>query len=207
MEKVLGIIGAGEAALPIINKAKEMGIVSVAFGENNSLAKDSADVFICRSIFDIDGIVDDCRNNNVNGIIASSEITTESAALVAERMGLPGNECKDGFFARNKYLMRERIKNAKYVKQPDYHLYSNNEIPTFPIMVKAVDSCGKRGIHLVNNYVEYETALKNAKEVSSDDSVLIESYLQGGLEYSVECLAYGKETSVIQITKKETSGP
>ena len=39
-KKVLAIIGAGEGALPIITKAKEMGVTTVAYGRNDFLAKD-----------------------------------------------------------------------------------------------------------------------------------------------------------------------
>ena len=45
MSKVLAIVGAGEAALPIICKAQEMEIKTIAFGENDSLAKDLVDEF------------------------------------------------------------------------------------------------------------------------------------------------------------------
>ena len=43
---LLAIIGAGEGALPIINKAKEMGVLTVAFARNDSLAKDMVDIFV-----------------------------------------------------------------------------------------------------------------------------------------------------------------
>ena len=160
MKKVLAIVGAGEAAIPIINKAIEMGIITVAFGESNSMAKEMADVFIEKSIFDIEGMREECQKHHVNGVIASSEITTESAALLAYKLGLPGNRCNNGFFARNKYFMRELVKNAQYVKQPHYFLYRNEKVDTFPVMVKAVDACGKRGIALVKNEKNFEMHYK-----------------------------------------------
>ena len=34
-KKILAIIGAGEAAFPIIDKAKELDILTIGFGERN----------------------------------------------------------------------------------------------------------------------------------------------------------------------------
>lgn len=205
--KVLAIIGAGEAAFPIIKKAREMGITTVAFGESDSLAKQKADIFVEKSIFDLDGIVLECKRLFVNGVIASSEITTESTAKIAYMLGLPGNQCVPNFFGRNKYLMREMVKNAEYVKQPMYYLYKGQDVDRFPVMVKAIDACGKRGIALVNNKKELIDAVTESKNCSTDHSVLIEEYINGGQEISVECLANGKSKYVIQITDKITSGP
>ncbi|WP_070090263.1 GNAT family N-acetyltransferase [Merdimonas faecis] len=206
MKRVLAIVGAGEAAIPIINKSKEMGITTVAFGEGDSVAKNLVDLFIEKSIFDIDGMEEESRKYRINAVIASSEVTTESAALLAKRLGLPGNRCDKGFFARNKYLMREAIKLAKNVKQPNYFLFSGQKVEHFPVMVKAVDSCGKRGISLARSKEEFLIAVNNAKEMSSNHTVLIEEYISGGQEFSVECLADGEKKYVIQITEKITSG-
>lgn len=207
MKAVLAIIGAGEAAVPIITKAKEMGITTLAFGESDSLAKTSVDIFVEKSIFDIDGLEEECRKYCVNAVIASSEITTENTAILAHRLGLPGNNCGNGFFAHNKYLMRRKAEKVKYIKQPKYYIYNGQVIENYPVMVKAVDSCGKKGIFLVNKEEELKTALENSMTISSDHSVLIEEYISGGQEYSIECLANGSSKYIIQITEKVTSGP
>lgn len=204
--KVLAIIGAGEASFSIIDKAKEMGIYTIGFGEADSLAKNKVDCFIEKSIFDIEGLIHECKAHGVNGVIASSEITTESAAIVADKLNLSGNDVKNGFFARNKYLMRERVKNLASIKQPNYYLYDGRKITKYPIMIKAVDACGKRGIRLVKNDIELEDAIKTAKEISSDGAVLVEEYLEGGKEYSIECIASNEKKIIVQITEKITSG-
>lgn len=207
MRKVLAIVGAGEAAMPIVKKASELSIKTIGFGEKDSIAKDLFDVFVEKSIFDIDGMYDDCIAYGVTGVIASSEITTESAAVLADRLNLPGNRINDGFCARNKYLMRQKVEKLVSVKQPSFYLYDGREISEFPIMVKAVDSCGKRGIQLVKNTKELEQAIKTARELSSDNSALIEEYIEGGQEFSVESLSNGEVVTIVQMTEKETSGP
>lgn len=204
---VIAIIGAGEAAIPIINKIKELGIKSLAFGRNDSIAKDMVDVFIEENSFDIQYMAQKCREYCVNGVIASSEMTTEAAAYLAYELGLPGNSVDGGFAGKNKYEMRKRVANVKSICQPNFELYKKGEEYSFPIIVKAVDACGKRGVSLVKREEDFENAIMLATENSSNGAVLIEEYLEGGKEYSIECLSIGHIHQIIQYTEKDSSGP
>lgn len=207
--KILAIIGAGEGAIPIITKAREMGILTLAFARNDSVAKDLVDIFIEENSFDIDFMAIKCREYNVNGIMPSSELSTEVAAKVANVLGLPGNDVEQGFAGKNKYVMRTRVAHLQSVKQPKFSLYDEHDTYTsFPVVVKSVDSCGKRGISIAYNALVFEKAVHESQEVSSDGSALIEEYLEGGQEYSIECLSNGKgKHYVIQYTEKESAGP
>ena len=203
---LLAVIGAGEAALPIINKAKSIGVKTLVFGQNGSLAQDISDIFIDNDIFDIDGVYNHCKENKVNGVIASSEISTEVAAKIAAKLGLPGNDVEKGFAGRNKYEMRCRVSTVNSVKQPLFELYDDKKKYPFPIMVKAVDSCGKQGVSLVKTEDDFQEAIEYAQKYSSNGNVLIEHYLEGGQEYSVECIAFKGFSWIIQITQKDTTG-
>ena len=207
-KKVLAIIGAGEGALPIITKAKEMDVTTVAYGRNDSLAKDQVDIFIEENNFDIQFIADSCRELHVKGVMPSSELSTEVAARVAHEAGLLGNEVENGFGGKNKYFMRNKVSQLSSVKQPKFQLYHEGIQPRFPVVVKAVDACGKRGVSIAYNENELVDAVKQAKENSSDGSALVEEYLKGGQEYSIECLSYGKGNhQFVQYTEKESAGP
>ena len=202
----LAVIGAGEAAIPVINKAKSLNIETIVFGQKGSLAEDLADIFIENDIFDKEGICKACRDNEVNGVIASSEISTEVAAEIACELGLPGNDVSRGFAGRNKYLMRCRIQKLKSVRQPRFELYKDNKVYNLPVVVKAIDSCGKQGVSLVKSSSEFKEAVQYAQRFSSDGSALIEEYLEGGQEYSIECMAFEGTCYVIQYTQKDSTG-
>lgn len=207
-KKVLAIIGAGEGALPIITKAKEMGVATVAYGRNDSLVKDQVDIFVEENNFDIHFIAESCRELHANGVMPSSELSTEVAARVAHEADLLGNEVEHGFGGKNKYFMRTKVSQLSSVKQPAFQLYHDGIEPEFPVVVKAVDACGKRGVSIAYNRSDLENAVKQAQENSSDGSALVEEYLKGGQEYSIECLSYGKgKHQVIQYTEKESAGP
>ena len=206
--KVLAIIGAGEGALPIITKAKEMGVTTVAYGRNDSLAKSEVDVFVEENSFDIHFIADSCRKLNVDGVMPSSELSTEVAARVAHEAGLLGNDIEHGFGGKNKYFMRTKVSKLTSVKQPCYQLFQEGQMISFPVVVKSVDACGKRGVSIAYNDKDLIQAVQEARANSSDGTAIVEEYLKGGQEYSVECLSYGKGNhQVVQYTEKESSGP
>lgn len=203
----IAIIGAGEAALPIIQKANDLGICTLAFGRSDSFAKKYVDIFIKEESFDIDFMAMKCRENKVNGIMASSELTTEIAAKLASALRLPGNSIQGGFAGKNKFIMRNRVSNLNTIRQPSFELFTEEREYTFPVVVKPVDAYGKRGVCLVQNNKELSIAIKTAKENSSNGSVLIEQYLEGGQEYSIECISDGEKHVIVQYTEKESSGP
>ena len=207
-KEILAVIGAGEGALPILQRAQTLDYVTtVAFGQEGSLASHLADIFIVADIFDFDLIVSKCKEYGVTGLIGSSESTTEAAAILADKLGLPGNDVKDGFGARNKTVMRARVANVTSVKQPWFKTYNPEDKYEYPIIVKAPDSCGKRGISIAHNDEELKAAVAYSKEYSDCGDVLIEQYLEGGKEYSIECLAGNGLYEVIQYTEKDSSGP
>ena len=208
MKEILAVIGAGEGAYPILLRAQNLDYVTtLAFGQESSLAKDLADIFIEADIFDKDFIVAKCKEYNVTGLIGTSESTTEVAAELAHILGLPGNDVTEGFGARNKTVMRERVSKVTTVKQPWFKTYNPDAEYEFPIIVKAPDSCGKRGISIARNEADMKEAVRYAEEYSSCGEVLIEQYLEGGCEFSIECLAGCGLYEVIQYTEKESSGP
>lgn len=205
---ILAVIGAGEGALPILRRAQNLEYVTtLAFGQDDSLAKDLADIFVVADIFDTNYITSVCQRYNAQGVIATSESTTEVTAFLAKKLGLQGNDVTNGFGARNKTVMRERVKSVYTVKQPWFKKYNAEDSYEFPIIVKAPDSCGKRGISIARSQIDLQEAVKYAKEFSLSGEILVEQYLEGGREFSVECVAGCGLHEVIQYTEKDSSGP
>lgn len=205
---VLAVIGAGEGGLPILQRAKELDYVkTLAFGQADSMGKDLADVFVEANIFNIDYVVETCRTYKVDGVIGTSESTTEVTAKIAAILGLPGNDVSNGFGAKDKYVMRNRVASLSTIRQPKFTLYDENKKYDYPVVVKALDSCGKRGVSIAHNENELLEAVRYSKEWSTNGKVLIEEFLEGGKEYSIECLAGNGWYDVIQFTEKDSAGP
>ena len=91
------------------------------------------------------------REQRVDAVIGVDDVTAEVAAVVAAKLGLPHNPPAAVAAARNKYLMRERLR-AQAVPVPRYALFSAEQDPsalagqvTFPCVVKPTmlsASCG-----------------------------------------------------------------
>lgn len=208
MKSILAVIGAGEAAFPILKRAQTLDYVTtLAFGQQGSLAQKEADIFVDADIFNIEYIAKTCREYGVNGVIATSEATTEVTAILANMLNLPGNDVSQGFGAKNKAVMRERVANLASIRQPWFRIYSAHDKYDYPVMVKAPDSCGKKGISIARNETELKTAILYSQTYSGTGDVIVEQYLEGGKEYSIECLAGCGLYEVIQYTEKDSSGP
>ena len=203
----LAIIGAGQAAVPIIEKAKQMSIRVLAFARQQSYAQGMVDIFIAENSFDIGFMAEKCREYGVNGIIATSELTTEVAAKLAHKLSLPGNDVENGFAGKNKYVMRSRVSALTTVSQPAFELYKPEKEYRYPVVIKPTDACGKRGVGIAFNESELLPLVDVAAANSTHGDVLVEEYLAGGKEYSIECLSFAGKHQVIQYTEKESSGP
>ena len=89
----LAIIGASYLQLPLVKKAKEMGVYTLCFAwENGAVCKDVADEFYPISIVEKEQILAVCLEKQIDGICTiASDVAAPTVAYVAEMMGLPGN--------------------------------------------------------------------------------------------------------------------
>lgn len=210
MDKI-AIIGSGTFAKILAKRAKELKIETYCFSFNKEdVAVSYVDYFYKIDIFDIDQIVLVCKKAKVNGVIATTELTIYPAALIADQLGLIGNQVEDARELTNKFLNREKAGQVQGLRQPLYWQCTERDIPklrTFPLIVKPLAAGGKRGIIVVHTQDELEKEVSRSALYSRIDGVLIEQYLSGGQEYSVESLSYKGKPYIVQVTRKITSGP
>lgn len=213
MTKKLAIIGSGRMAWIIGNHARNLGVETHCFSNVEPLyIHDAIDVFHNISIFERDEIVNICKSEKINGVIATTELTVEIASYVANIISSPGLNFEIARVVTDKFRNRKVCENLKYLKQPRFaEINSEEDLMAinfrFPIIVKPVGRGGKQGIMVANNYVELILAYKYAKVKSGNNPVIVEEFLEGGKEYSVETLSYRGKHYVIQVTEKISSGP
>ena len=166
------------------------------------------------SIFEKDEIVRICRENEVDGVVATTELTIAIAAYVADKLGYNYIPLNIANVITDKSWVRSRNTLAKNFFQPEYyHLNTENELKnlkfnSFPYIVKPVGEGGKRGITVVNNRDELTEACETAFQSDRPKrGILIEEFIAGGTEYSVEGLSFHGNHYVVQVTEKISSGP
>ena len=112
----------------------------------------------------------------------------------------------------NKYRNRNVVKEIKELKNPQYaEINSFEELEelnfNFPIILKPTSKGGKRGVIVVNNKDELRSAFDYTLRDSGNTlPMIVEEYIDGDMECSVESISYRGKNYIIQITEKWTSG-
>lgn len=209
----LAIIGSGRMAWIIGRNAHEMGIETFCFSNvDTDYIHESIDVFNNISIFEKDEIIKECKKYGINGVIATTELTIPIAAYVAEQLHLTGLPYQISETITDKYRNRVACRDVIGLNQPYFSEFFNreqllSESFSYPLIVKPTSKGGKRGITVVNDLDELLTAFDYAKGYSQDGPVIVEGYISGGQEYSVESLSFAGHHYIIQVTEKISSGP
>lgn len=213
MNKKLAIIGSGRMAWIIGNHARILGVEVHCFSNvEPAFIHEAVDVFHNISIFERNEIVNICKKEKINGVIATTELTVEIASYIAKEIESPGLDFQIASVITDKFRNRKVCQGLNHIHQPRFaEIHSVEDLITvdlrFPIIVKPTTKGGKQGITVVNNEAELVQAFQYAKEKSGSNPVIIEEFLEGGKEYSVESLSYKGKHYIIQVTEKLSSGP
>ena len=212
-KKKLAIIGSGRMAWIFGKHAAEMGVETHAFSfDDHCIAKETVTEHHLVDIMKLDDVLDTCRAIGVNGVVATTELTVPVASYVAQSLGLTCIPYDKAKVITDKYRNRKECEKCKGLAQPKYaEIWGIKEFKyadwQFPIIIKPTSKGGKRGISVVNNPEELLSAYEYAKQFSGSDSIIIEEFIAGGKEYSVESLSYKGKHYIIQVTEKISSGP
>lgn len=209
-KKKLAIIGASYLQLPLVEKAKEMGVETICFAwEDGAVCKDLCDRFYPVSTVDKEEILRICRDEKIDGITTiASDVATLTVCYVAEQMGLVGNPDKYSQTTTNKFLMRQCFMEH-CIPSPNF-CESNGTVPEavmsflFPVIVKPTDRSGSRGVEKVENVSGVSKALERACSESFQKKAIIEEFVDGR-EISVESISFAGQHYVLQITDKITT--
>lgn len=187
MKRVL-ILNGSFCEEPIIKKAKEMGYYVVTTGNAPELVGHHfADEYIPCDYSDKDAILELVKNNHIDGIIScANDFGVLTAAYVAEKMGWKGHDTYE-----NALLLHHKDKFKQYCKEHDIpspisEVFTDKESAMqycrsaeYPIIVKANDLTGGKGINRANNLQEAEKALDIAFEMSRDKHIVVEPFIEG----------------------------
>lgn len=213
MKKKLGIIGGGRMAGIFASNAKEMGVETHCFSPKEGIINPELFDFIHEvNVLDLEHLLDLCKESKIDGVVSTTELTIAPAAYVAEKMNLIGIPYSVASEITDKYRNRTKVKDIKELCQPKYsEVYSIDEILNlnykFPIILKPTSKGGKRGVTVINSENEISEAFNYAiKETNDTLPFIVEEFIDGEMECSVESLSYKNKNFIIQVTEKVTSG-
>lgn len=209
--KNIAIIGASYLQVPLIKKAKEMGLTTHVFAwEAGDPGEREADHFYPISITEKEKILEKCRGIGISGITSiASDLAAVTVNYVADSLGLPGNSMECALLSTNKHEMRKAFERGGDPSVKSILVKSADEIKdhsfSYPIIVKPLDRSGSRGITKLYDENGLSVAIENAMEEGFIKAALVEEYARGK-EYSLECISSHGEHHFLAMTEKFTTG-
>lgn len=205
MKKVM-ILGAGTYQVPLIKKAKEMGLYTIVVsikGDYPGFA--FADKVYYIDTTDKEKILEIAQLEVIDGICTTgTDVAVPAIGHVCDQMNLPGVSYKSAVRASDKNIMKELfrkngVNTAKYKV-----VYSKDDVDnaletlSFPLIFKAVDSSGSRGIVKVKskNIHEISKAIELVKETTKKDYYIIEEFIEGE-EFGAQALVCNGELKFV----------
>jgi biotin carboxylase len=143
-----------------------------------------------------------------DGLLAFNEPQVIAAALVQDRLGLPGPSLHAAIVSRNKALQRACF-GARDIPQPDYLVTEDLSGAAdwaharLPVVVKPLTGAGSAGVELIPDAAAYEAVVANRQGAGK---VLLETAVPGP-EFSWEALLHEGTVRFGNLTQKVTTGP
>jgi len=207
-KKRILIVGAGEWQVPMITKAQSMGLEVLATDKNPSApGLKLADVGEVIDTIDINKTLKLAEDSHVDAVATmATDYAVPTVAYIAEKLSLTGISYATAKICSNKSSVRKILQKFN-VPSPKFHHVlvvpvDLDKIPlNLPVVVKPVDSCGSKGVRMVNSMDELKEAIEFASSKSMNGCVLIEEFMEGH-EVSVEGIVYENEIHILAITDK-----
>lgn len=186
MKKAL-ILGAGVYQVPLIQKAKERGLFTIVASRIGNypgfaLADKSYDV----NTTDLQAIVEVARNEKVDCVVTTgTDVAMQALGAVCDQLGLPGITEEAGYLATNKREMKRKfdtggVRTAHFREVDSLEqLRSVYDELSKPVICKAVDTSGSRGIMRVDSEDQLPEAFHYARKASRADYILVEEFIAG----------------------------
>lgn len=205
------VVGAGEWQIPMIKKAKELGLEVVATDRNpHAPGLNIADIGEMIDTIDIKKNLNLAKRLKIHGVVTmATDYAVPTVAYIAEALSLVGMSYNTAVICSNKISTRRELIQSK-IPAPK-HLFLNlrsdnlNDVKLkFPVVIKPSDSCGSKGVKWVNDRDEFKKAVSNIGHYTKKEEIIVEEYLVGS-EVSVEGLVYQNNIDIVAITDKKVS--
>ena len=213
MKKIL-ILGAGVYQVPLIKRAKERGYYVMA-ASNSKIDNGTsfADEFLEIDTTDKLNLFKYSEEAGIDAVTTTgTDVAVPSIGFICDKLQLPGLSEYTAYLATNKIAMKSKfIENNvptpgfRAVKNPD-DLYRYAKENGFPLVVKAPDSSGSKGLTIVAGFDELDHAFDTAMNVSRCGSVIVEEYLEGR-EFSTSIVVINGDVVECFIRNKKITKP
>ena len=186
-ERVL-VLNGSFCEIPLIEAAHKLGYYVITTGNAKDLVGHTyADEYISADYSDKEAILKLVRENNISHVIScANDFGVLTAAYVAEKMGWHGHDTyENAELLHLKDKFKEYL-NKKGIPSPLSRVFGDAEsakryldTAEYPVIVKATDLTGGKGIMKAENAIEGYSAVDNAYRMSRSDNIVIEPFVTG----------------------------
>lgn len=185
--KTILILGAGRGQVGLYKAARAMGHRSVAVsipGDYPGFAY--ADEIDYTNIMDAEAVLDAARRHDADAIVtACVDITVPALGYACDALGLCGISHEAATLCTNKLLMKRAfeecgVRTARFVEvMPGDDPDAKSSHLNYPLIVKAVDLAGSKGINIVMKGESLSDAVARTMSETHKEYCIIEEYIDG----------------------------
>lgn len=179
------ILGAGVYQLPLIQRAKEMGLYTIVVsypGDYPGFSCSDRNIYLDTT--DSEAIVRAAREEQIDGIVTTgTDVAVISLAAVCEDLRLRGVPLRAAQILTDKYRMKEAFRRAGIRSADFMAVRSEAEARAalcrlgLPAVLKVTDSSGSRGVLKLTSMDELPAAYAEARGITKRDYLLVEEYI------------------------------
>jgi biotin carboxylase len=205
------VLGAGPAQLGLLEAARERGLwLAVVDRDPAAPGFRFADRRCILSTEDEPAIERLAGALAVDGLISpGTDWPVGGAARIAERLGLPHPIAPvTAVVATNKLRQRERLAEAGVPQPRSWVVGGGDDLPvmTGPVVVKAPDRQGQKGLSLVEHPAGLAAAVETARSAARNGAALVEELVDGP-EVTVVGFSIGGVFTALAVTDRITADP
>ncbi len=211
--KKLLVLAGADVHVKVVKAAKELGVYTIVtdyLALEDSPAKQIADEHWELSITDVDAIVEKCKEERVDGVLAfcidPAQIPYQQ---ICEKLNVPCYGTKAQFeIMTDKRLFKDYCVSCGVGIIPEYTVEDvESDKVIYPILVKPTISRGSRGQTICNCKADVKDAIEIAHKESKDGGILIERFMQGVQDMAFAYMVVGGEPYLVKIGDRYLGAP
>lgn len=209
MKKIL-INGAGRGCLNLIKTARGIGLYTIVTGMEGPCIPIANKAYRSVHPGHPDEVLQVAMKENVDGIATScNDLGLIAVGYVCDQMGLTGLSFDSAQLCSDKLMMKQRLFES-HVRTAKFHMIRSlseleetvNEL-SLPVIIKATDLQGSRGIYIVRNEKDLVGAYKEVMSLTNKDYCIVEEFIEGK-EFGAQAFVYKGEVLFIMPHGDET---
>lgn len=198
MKKLL-INGAGRGNLGLMKAAKEMGVYTIVTGLEGPCKELADKIYPEVHPGHPDEVLEIAQQEKINGAaITCNDMGLESVGRCNDVLHLQGIKEEVAKCAANKFYMKEKlvangVRTARFMNiHNEVELNDAVKSLEFPVIVKATDLQGSRGICIVRENDKLKSAYDEVMSLTHKDFCIVEEFIEG-TEFGAQAFVYKGE--------------